>query len=341
MVGSGLGGRARWGRLLAVTDPLPFPEPVAFGIAGVRIGHWTDPRARTGCTVVLLPEGTTASGEVRGGAPASRETALLDPERLVQRLDAVVFSGGSAFGLAAADGVMRYLAERDVGFATGGGRVPIVVGLSIFDLLVGDGSVRPSADNGYQAADSAWNAAEGHVMPGRFGAGAGATVGKWRGPDGTRDGGIGAAVVRQGPLSVAALVVVNAFGDIDDGSSIADRLAAGALGPPHGSSGWGVTEPTAEDRREPPSGPSGAHDAWGNTTVGIVVTNARLSKRDCLLVAQGGHDGLARALVPAHTLVDGDAIVAAATAELSHPVPVDEVRLLAVAAVEAAIRSRA
>ena len=220
--------------------------------------------------------------------------------------------------------------------------MPIVVGLSIFDLLVGDGSVRPTADNGYQAAASAWNAAEGFVMPGRFGAGAGATVGKWRGPDGARDGGIGAAVVHQGPVSVAALVVVNAFGDIDDGSSIADRLATGRLGPPPGSPrSWGVSEPTAEDRRDPPSAPSSAGDAFGNTTVGIVVTNARLSKRDCLLVAQSGHDGLARSLVPAHTLVDGDAIVAAATAELSRPVPVDEVRLLAVAAVEAAIRSLA
>jgi L-aminopeptidase/D-esterase-like protein len=298
-------------------EPLPFPEPVALGIPGVRVGHWTDPRARTGCTVVLLPEGTVASGEVRGGAPATREFALLAPERLVQRVDAVVLSGGSAFGLAAADGVMRLLAEHDVGFPTEGGPVPIVVGLSIFDLLVGDARVRPTADHGYLAATSAFNAADGIVMAGRFGAGAGATVGKWRGRARARDGGIGVAVVRADDLAVAALLVVNAFGDIDDGSPLAPRIE--------------------RERSGVPAAPPG--EAFGNTTVGVVITNATLTKAHCHLVAQSGHDGFARSLSPAHTLVDGDALVAAATGSLDRAVPVDEVRLLTVAAVEAAVRS--
>jgi L-aminopeptidase/D-esterase-like protein len=282
-------------------EPLPFPEPVAIDIPGIRVGHWTDPRARTGCTVVLLPEGTVASGEVRGGAPATREFALLAPERLVERVDAVVFSGGSAFGLAAADGVVRYLDEHQIGFPTGA------------DLLVGDGAVRPTADHGHRAAVSAADAAEGVVMPGRFGAGAGATVGKWRGRDRARDGGLGVAVVRRQDVVVAALVVVNAFGDIDDGTPLAPRLQ----------------EPPAPD----------PDLAFGNTTVGLVITNAALTKTQCHLTAQSGHDGLARSLSPSHTLVDGDAIVAAATGSLGRTVPVDEVRLLTVAAVESAVRS--
>lgn len=299
-------------------DPLPFPEPIDLEIAGIGVGHWTDPRARTGCTVVLLPEGTVASGEVRGGAPATREFALLAPERLVDRVDAVVLSGGSAFGLAAADGVVQFLDERGIGFPTGAGPVPIVVGMSIFDLLVGDGRVRPTATDGYRAAEAAWAAAPGVVLGGRFGAGAGATVGKWRGREHARDGGLGVAVVRRDDLVVGALFVVNAFGDVDDGSPLAPWVGAPGAGP---------------------SGAGRAGDAFGNTTVGMVLTNATLSKAHCHLVAQSAHDGLARSLAPAHTLVDGDAVVAAATGALDRAVPVDEVRLLAVAAVEAAVRS--
>ena len=157
-------------------------------VAGVRVGHWTDIEARTGCTVVLFPEGTLASGEVRGGAPATREFDLLDPHRLVHRLDAVVLSGGSAFGLAAADGVMRWLEERGVGFPTSAGPVPIVVGASLFDLAVGDPSVRPGPAEGYAACDAA---RADSVDVGPVGAGTGATINKWRGAatDGPRDWG--------------------------------------------------------------------------------------------------------------------------------------------------------
>lgn len=278
-------------------------------IDGVAVGHWTDPDARTGCTVVLLPEGTTASGEVRGGAPASRELDLLAPERLVGAIDAVVLTGGSAFGLAAADGVVAWLEEHGRGFPTPFARVPIVPALALFDLGVGDASVRPGPDAGRAACDAADS---GPVATGAVGAGTGATVGSWRGPDHTRPGGLGAATVVQGDLVVAALVAVNAHGSIDvDGSATVDVEAV---------------EPF-------PASP------LANTTIGVIVTNARLDKAGCLVVAQGGHDGLGRSLVPAHTRVDGDALIAAATGAVE--AGVDRVRLLAVAAVERAVRSAA
>jgi L-aminopeptidase/D-esterase-like protein len=278
-------------------------------VAGVRVGHWTDPVARTGCTVVLLPPGTVASGEVRGGAPATREFDLLDPLRLVQRLDAVVLSGGSAFGLAAGDGVMAWLAERGVGLATAGGPVPIVVGLSLFDLGVGDPGVRPGPDQGRAAAAAATG---GPVEVGAVGAGTGATVGKWAGRDRATPGGLGAATRRSGEVVVSALVAVNSVGFIDDGTRTDDP------GPP------------AVPQRAPA-------ERFDSTTIGLVVTNARLDKAGCLHLARCGHDGLARALYPAHTAADGDALVAAATG----PVEADPAHLgvLATAAVSAAIRS--
>jgi L-aminopeptidase/D-esterase-like protein len=284
-------------------------------VAGVRVGHWTDAEARTGCTVVLFPEGTIASGEVRGGAPATREFALLAPDRLVERIDALVLSGGSAFGLAAGQGVMEHLAEAEVGFATGAGPVPIVVGLSLFDLLVGDGSVRPGPADGRLAASIA---AEGPVAVGPVGAGTGATIGKWRGREHSRPGGLGAATRRDGDLVVSALVAVNAFGDLDDGTEPTGRFA--------------VPEVDSVDTGDE------AGVAFGNTTIGLIITNARLTKLECHLVAQSGHDAFGRALVPAHTRVDGDAVVAAAPGG-HHPAgPLDHVRLRAVAAVEEAIR---
>ena len=285
------------------------------GVDGVRVGHWTDEAARTGCTVVLFPDGTVASGEVRGGAPATREFALLAPERLVERIDALVLSGGSAFGLAAGQGVMDHLAEAGVGFTTGAGPVPIVVGLSLFDLLVGDGTVRPGPAEGRLAAA---RATDGPVAVGRVGAGTGATIGKWRGREHARPGGLGAATRRDGDLVVAALVAVNAFGDLDDGQEVTGRFAAHEVG---------ATAPDVDTEA-----------AFGNTTIGLIVTNARLTKLECHLVAQSGHDAFGRALVPAHTRVDGDAIVAAATGAREVDAPVDLVRLLAVAAMEAAVR---
>lgn len=283
-------------------------------VAGVRVGHWTDPVARTGCTVVLFPDGTVGSGEVRGGAPATREFALLEVGRLVERLDAVVFTGGSAFGLAAADGVVRWCAERGVGFPTVAGPVPIVVAAAVFDLAVGDPAVRPGPAEGYAACEAA--TAGAHPVGG-VGAGTGATVAKWRGAAHRRPGGVGAASVSDGPLVVAALAVVNAYGDTD--------------GPPD--------ELPDAPEVTPGAGAAGPDEPFGNTTLVVVATNARLDRPGCHLVAQSAHDGFARALFPAHTRVDGDAVVVGATGGVE--AGLDRVRMLAVMATERAIRSGA
>jgi L-aminopeptidase/D-esterase-like protein len=277
-------------------------------VDGVRVGHWTDEVARTGCTVVLFPDGTVASGEVRGGAPAEREMALLDPSRTVNRIDAVVLAGGSAFGLASADGVMRFCEERGMGFPTAGGAVPIVVALGLYDLAEGDGSVRPGADQGYGACESA---TAGDVRLGRVGAGTGATIAKWQGRDHARPGGMGGAVLRHGDLVVAVLVAVNAYGDL--------------------------LEPGDDALRVPVPPVETAEAAFANTTIGVIATNATLTKGECLLVAQAGHDGMSRALAPTHSTADGDALIAAATGIV--PAEVEPVRALAAVAVEQAIRS--
>ena len=277
----------------------------------------------TGCTVIVLPPSTTASGEVRGGAPASREFALLAPTRTVGHVDAVVLSGGSAFGLAAGDGVMTALAEQERGFETPAGRVPIVIGMSLFDLATGDGSVRPGAAEGALAVGAA--TADRYEV-GLVGAGTGATCNKWSGNP--EPAGLGTATMTttvdredggQDELIVSALIAVNAFGAIDDGTSADD------IGPPV------RPEPDADSDDDEPD-PSGT-----NTTIGIVVTNAVVDKVGCHWLAQGAHDGLARSLLPAHTAADGDAIVVAATGTVeADPM---HLRLLVQAAVVRAIRS--
>ena len=275
-------------------------------VPGVRVGHWTDESARTGCPVVLLPAGCVASGEVRGGAPGTREWALLDPRRTVDRIDAVVLTGGSAFGLAACDGVVRWCEERGIGFATRAGPVPIVVGMVIYDLGVGDPSVRPGPAEGYAACEAAM-AGSSAVGSGPVGAGCGATLAKWRDPVAARPGGLGSAVGRDGDVVVAALMVVNALGEPRTGPGDGPRVPGGA------AAGAGVEA----------------------TTVGVVVTNASLDKTGCLLVAESGHDGLARALDPVHTAADGDAIVAAATGPVVAPLAT--VRALGAWVVEQAV----
>jgi L-aminopeptidase/D-esterase-like protein len=294
-------------------------------VPGVQVGHWTDDRARTGCTVVVLPEGTVASGEVRGGAPATREFALLDPTRTVDRVDAVVLTGGSAFGLATAHGVVEGLAAAGRGYETVHGRVPIVVAMALYDLGVGDSTVRPGAQHGRLAFDSAIGGALGPSMPvGAVGAGTGATVDKWSGQP--RPSGLGGATLRVATtpeaepgaeLVVSALVAVNAFGRIDDGTADHD------IGPPV----------------RPALGPPDSHGERTNTTIGVIVTNARVDKTECQWLARSGHDGLARALYPAHMPVDGDALVAAATGQVNAD-PM-HLRLLAQAAVTRAVRSLA
>lgn len=270
-------------------------------VDGVDVGHWSDPVARTGCTVVLFPEGTVASGEVRGGAPATREFALLDPSRMVHRIDGVVLTGGSAFGLASAHGVMDWLAEQGRGFETIGGVVPIVVAMGLFDLAVGDGSVRPGADQGRSAAE---HATAGPHEIGAVGAGTGATVAKWRGPEHRRAGGIVTrTMLGDDGLVVSTLVAVNAFGE--PGADPDDVV--------HGSTGG----------------------AFQNTTIGVVATNARIDKMGCHLAAQSAHDGLARSIAPSHTAADGDAFVVAATGRVDAELAV--VRNLVTAAVAGAV----
>jgi L-aminopeptidase/D-esterase-like protein len=288
-------------------------------VPDVRVGHWTG--EGTGVTVVLLPPETIGAAEVRGGAPATREITLLEPGRTVQHVDAVVFSGGSAFGLAAADGVMRALSERGRGFPTRGGTVPIVPGAAIFDLVAAGGT-RPGPEAGVAALDD--TAGDDPVETGRVGAGRGATVGKWHGPDHLADGGLGFAATRVGEANVAAIAVVNAVGDViaDDGT-----VLAGSDAPPG-------TEPFPD---------LAAFDAVpddhgvANTTLVAVVTDARCSKGDCHLLAQSGHHGMARAIHPSHTRHDGDLVIALATGRVD--THIDRLRVVVTEVVAAAIRN--
>lgn len=284
---------------------------VVIDIPGLLVGHWSDREALTGVTVIVLPDKCVASGEIRGGAPATREFALLDPQCLVDRVDAVVLSGGSAFGLAAADGVMAELEASGRGFPTAAGPVPIVVAMSLFDLGVGSAAVRPGADEGRHA----WESLSVNPLTGRVGAGTGATVGKWRGAEFARPGGFAMSTVRYDEMIVTAIVAVNAAGDVGDaGEEVTAKVADGCF------DGW------------PERG-----DVFANTTIGTVVTNARLDKSQCFVVAQGAHDGLSRAITPPHLRTDGDAFVAAASGVVE--ARVDDVRLAAVVAVEKAVRS--
>ena len=262
-------------------------------VEGIRVGHWTDHRGLTGCSVVLCPPGTMGSGDVRGGAPASRETELLRPGTMVQEVHAVLLTGGSAFGLGAADGVMRWLEERGVGFDSGVARVPIVPAAALFDLGVGDAAARPGAEQGYAACE----AAADRVAEGSVGAATGASVAKVHGPGRAVKGGLGTASAREGGITVGALAAVNAFGEIvgDD-----DEVIAGARPAPPGG--------------EEPEPPAGDWAVPGTaTTLAVVATDARLTKERAHLLARATHDGIARAVRPAHTMVDGDTIFTLAT----------------------------
>lgn len=255
------------------------------------------------------PAGTVGSGEVRGGAPATRETALLEPTRLVDRVDAVVLAGGSAFGLAAADGVVGFLAERGQGFPTAAGPVPIVVAAALFDLPVVQ---PPGAEEGRAAAVDAGRGAP--AASGRVGAGRGATVGKWRGREHAVAGGLGTSALRVGEATVGALVACNPFGDVvaPDGTILAGSVA--------------------------PDGPSfPAPTPFEHTTLVVVATDARIGKGECHLMAQSAHDGLAEAIRPAHTRYDGDfAAVLATGAVDAHP---DRLRVAAAEVVARAVRA--
>jgi L-aminopeptidase/D-esterase-like protein len=271
-------------------------------VPGIRVGHANDETALTGCSVVLCEEGATVGVAVRGGGPGTRETDLCRPAHpLVRQAHAVLLAGGSAFGLATADGVLRYLQEHQVGYDTGVAHVPIVPTAILFDLAVGDSSVYPDADMGYAACQSA---SVGPVAEGNVGAGTGATVGKLLGMGHCMKGGLGTASVDLGgKLVVAALMVVNALGDVVDPQS--GRILAGARRPVSG----GFADTLALMR----SALGKKALSLANTVIGVVATNAALDLAEANFVASMAHDGIARAVRPAHTLFDGDTIFSLAT----------------------------
>jgi L-aminopeptidase/D-esterase-like protein len=270
-------------------------------VPGITVGHVTLTARPTGCTVVLAPPDTTAAIDVRGAAPATRETDLLDPVNTVQVAHAVVLAGGSAFGLDAASGVMRYLEEMRIGFAFGNAHVPIVPAAALFDLPVGDGRIRPDADCGYRAASAA---SADPVPEGSVGAGAGATIGKAGGAARAMKGGIGTAVAQlPDGVIVAALVAVNAYGDVINPET--GRVVAGV----RTANGRAL----ADARTLLRSGAVRFDGSPSNTTLGVIATNAKLTKTEAKRVAQMTHDGYARAIAPVHTPVDGDTVFVLAT----------------------------
>ena len=310
----------------AALTPIPIER-----VGGFRFGHVTDLVGATGCTVIIAPGGAVAGVDVRGGAPASRETDLLRPENTVERIHAVCLSGGSAFGLEAASGVARELERRGIGLDVGPTVVPIVCSSCIFDLAFGDAAARPGVGDGIVAAkaaldgDGATPLAEGTV-----GAGTGATVGKLASMDQAMKGGLGARAYQLGELKVGAIAAVNACGNVTDPASGA--AVAGMRGAPDGtrivdSEEWLLSQGAAAtmplDRT--------------NTTVSCIVTNARLTKAQATKVAQIAADAYAHVIRPVHTTNDGDTVYVMATGELDRLIPLDVMALAATRALEQAL----
>lgn len=281
-------------------------------IHGILLGHAQDLEGMTGCSVVLYPDGAVGGVDQRGGAPGTRETDLLRPMHLVDKVHAILLSGGSAYGLDAASGVMRYLEENGIGFDTGVAKVPIVPAAVIFDLMIGRADVRPDAKMGYEAC---MNAAISNLEQGNVGAGTGATVGKLLGVEQSMKSGLGSATIDVGNgLLVSALVVVNAFGDVYDPET--NQILAGTRtlikGPIKGGMGDYFADTLATMKTFAGKTILGIATEH-NTVIGVIVTNAKLNKEETNKVAQMAHDGLARAIRPAHTMMDGDTIFALAT----------------------------
>ena len=294
-------------------------------VPGILVGHWTDASAPTGCTAVLCEGAAVASVDVRGGAPATRETDLLRAGNLVERVHAVLLSGGSAFGLDAASGVMRWLEEREIGFPVTGGVVPIVPAACLYDLTVTEGKVRPGAQDGYSACEAARDDA---VDCGSVGAGAGATVGKALGIERCMRGGIGSAVERTASgIAVGALVAVNSWGEVVDPEN--GQTVAGVRGEKPGS-----FRKTVEVLREtPPMSPFSSE----NSTLAVVATDAVLTRDQAYRVAVIAQTGLARTIRPVHTPVDGDIVFSLATCRNEAATDVMQVGALAARALERAV----
>ena len=293
-----------------------------FAISGLAIGHASDLDRLTGVTVLRFDQGVTAGVDVRGAAPGTRETELLRPENLVNSVHAIVLCGGSALGLDSMNGVSRYLEEQGIGLPTGFARIPIVTGAVLFDQSVGDASARPDEQMGYEAM----GLANRHdIEEGNVGAGTGASIGKIAGFDRATKSGIGCYVIKPGSgLVVGAVVVVNAWGDVVTG----EKLMAGTRSEDGQRFVSGVDILMNDQAVQALPGT--------NTTLGVVVTNGKLTKAQALKVAQMGHDGLSRAVRPAHTMYDGDTIFCAATGEVDADVNV--LGIMGAEAVEQAIR---
>lgn len=301
---------------LVPAQTAPAANMTLTAVEGIKVGHFTLPERPTGCTVVLIESGATAGVDVSGGAPATRDTDLLNPTKLVQRIYGIAFSGGSLFGLSTGDGVLRYLEEKGVGIPYGGRHIPVVPGASIFDLNVGDARIRPTADCGYRAAQAASAAP---VVEGSVGAGAGATLGKLNGREHAMKSGVGSAALRlPDGVIIAALVVANPLGDVIDPAT--GRVVAGVR-----TAANGFADARILMRRGAPSVSRG-----DNSTIGVIATNAKLTKAQASLLAQLADDGYARAIWPIHTPVDGDTVFAIATGQ--HPGDPDMLTLGALAA---------
>lgn len=271
-------------------------------VEGIKVGQAQDEVALTGCTVIICEKGATCGVDVRGSAPGTRETDLLDPINMVQKVHAIVLSGGSSFGLEASCGVSQYLEEKGIGFDVGVGVVPIVVGAVLFDLAVGNPKIRPDKKMGYKACECA---SSEKFMQGNYGAGCGATVGKCLGPENSMKGGIGTYSIKlENGLVVSAIVAVNALGDVYENG----KIIAGALTHDKKSfaNGYEVMKSMAKTNGF----------KIDNTTIGAIVTNAKLTKAQCKKVSQMAHDGYAKAIFPIHTEHDGDAIFTLATGEI-------------------------
>lgn len=297
-------------------------------VPGIRVGQVTNRTGATGCTVILCPPATVGGVDVRGGAPGTRETDLLRPMYRVEYVNAIALAGGSAFGLATADGVMRYLAANGVGYRTRTGHlVPIVPAAIVFDLGFGEGDVKPTSDDGYAACAAASDAP---VEQGTIGAGTGCRVGAALGNAFSTKGGVGSSLIElDDGLVVAALVIVNSVGDVVDETG---RILAGVRMPPDGAQFAGMLNIL---RHLPPAVP--AADPHENTVIGVVATNARLNKNETNYVARMAHDGIARAVSPAHTAFDGDTLFALATG--THTADVSVAGAFAAEAVAQSIRN--
>ncbi|MGM0410404.1 MAG: P1 family peptidase [Bacillota bacterium] len=292
-------------------------------IENIEIGHAQNKKALTGCSVALFKKGAVAGVDIRGGAPGSRETALLRSDKLVEKIHAIVLAGGSAYGLDAASGVMKYLEENNIGFDTGAAKVPIVSSAILYDLDIGDPKIRPDQKMGY---DASLNASNEEFKSGNIGVGLGATVGKIAGKEKMMKGGLGSVAYKIGNLKVAAIVAVNSLGDIINPKN--GEILAGALNKDDKS--FLGTEKFLYENYDK------NHDFFkGNTSLGIVFTNAKLNKVEANKLAVKAHNGYAKTMSPAHTDFDGDSIFAVSSANVKADFNV--IAMLAIKAIKNAV----